>query len=149
MGHSDTALRLVVVDTDAKFRSELGSLRHAGVEIVFVEPLALANATMPWTSRDVVVVGVETPRALALVATICGYPEAPPVIAVGGAGFEGKSLEHVLLLAEVAGAVAGLPKPIAAPEFVMSATLARKCASAHEARYGHEPNVLRDQARAS
>ena len=134
MGQCDTALRVVVVDPDETFRAELGALIHVGIEVVFVEPPALADITMQWTNRDVVVVCVGTPKALALVAALCGHPLAPPVIAVGGAGFEGKSLEHILLLAEVRGAVATLLKPIAAPDFVLSATLARKNFSAREPR---------------
>ena len=146
MGQCDTAPRVVVVDTDEAFRAELGALIHVGIEVVLVEPTALADITMQWTNRDVVVVCVGTPKALALVATLCRHPLAPPVIGVGGAGFEGKSLEHILLLAEVRGAVATLPKPIAAPDLVLSATLARKNFSARET---HEINAGRNQAAAN
>lgn len=149
MGQCDTALRIMVVDTDEGFRTELGTLKHAGIEVVFVEPSVLTDASMAWTKRDVVVVSVDTPKALALVATICRGSQAPPVIAVGGAGFEGKSLEHVLLLAEVRGAVAALPKPIAAPDLVMSANLARKSASVRESWEANETSVASSQAEAS
>lgn len=145
MGQVDTALRLVVVDTDTTFRSELGSLIDFGIEVVFAKPLALADASMQWTGRDVAVVCVETPKALALVAAICRHPMAPPVVAVGGAGFDGKSLEHILLLAEVRGAVAALPKPIAAPDLVPSATLARKNASACGRPEAHAARGTRGQ----
>ena len=145
MGQCDTAPRVVVVDTDEAFRAELGALIHVGIEVVFVEPTALADITMQWTNRDVVVVCVGTPKALALVATLCRHPLAPPVIGVGGAGFEGKSLEHILLLAEVRGAVATLPKPIAAPDLVLTATQAQAHSRLREPREEHAPSIVRNQ----
>lgn len=122
MGQCDKSLRLLVVDTDAAFRSELRSLKHAGIEVVLVEPSVLIGAAAHVSNRDVVVVCVETAASLARVADICKRPDAPPVIAIAAAGFEHKSLEHVLLLAEMRGATAALPKPIDAPELVMCAS---------------------------
>jgi CheY-like chemotaxis protein len=63
--------------------------------------------------------------SLAVIADTCTRPDAPPVIAIGAKGFDHTSLEHVLLLAEVRGAVAALPKPIEAPELVLAATHAQ------------------------
>lgn len=122
MGQCDKALRLVVVDPDESFRAELKSLSHVGIDVVFAEPEAIAEAAVTMTSRDVIVVCVQTPARLALIATICAKPGAPPVIAIGGAGFEHKPLEHVLVLAELRGACASAPKPIDGPELVLLAT---------------------------
>jgi hypothetical protein len=45
----------------------------------------------------------------------------PPVIALAGRGAHGKSLEHVLLLAELRGAARSLPKPLDAVELALAA----------------------------
>ncbi len=126
MGQHDKTLRLLVVDTDTSFRTELRSLKQVGIDVVFVEPSALADSAVPMAERDVIVVCVETVASLALVAELCKRPGAPPVIAISAAGFEHKSLEHVLLLAEMRGAVAALPKPIEPPELVLAATQAQR-----------------------
>lgn len=121
MGQQDRTLRILVVDPDEAFTAELKSLVHAAVEIVFLpQPIETLPAD-PLTNRDVVVVGVDCSAGLALVADISGRAGAPPVIAVGGAGFDGKTLEHVLLLAELRGAAAALPKPIEVAELVLAA----------------------------
>lgn len=122
MGQCDKSLRLLVVDSDEKFRAELGAVTQVGIEVAFVDSSALLNFVMHATNRDVVVVCVDTPARLALLADVRKRPGAPPVIAIGGAGFEGKSLEHVLVLAELRGAAASLPKPIEGPELVLAAT---------------------------
>lgn len=122
MGQSDKPLRLLVVDPDEAFRSKLRSLKLVGIEVVLAEPSTLGRVMAQVSNRDVLVVCVETASALALVADICKRPDAPPVIAIAAAGFNHKSLEHVLLLAEVRGAAAALPKPIEAPELVLAAS---------------------------
>lgn len=122
MGQIDNAPRLVVVDPDACLRAELLSLRHVGMDVVFVEADAIAGAAVALTRRDVVIVCVQTPAQLALIATISARPNAPPVIAIGGEGFERKSLEHVLLLAELRGACASVPRPIGGPDLMLVAT---------------------------
>ncbi len=97
-------------------------MKPFGIDVVLIGPSAPAGALAQVSNRYVVVVCVETAPALALVADICKRPGAPPVIAIAVAGFEHKSLEDVLLLADVRGAVAAHPKPIDAPELVMSAS---------------------------
>jgi hypothetical protein len=45
----------------------------------------------------------------------------PPVIALAGRASHGKSLEHVLLIAELRGAALSLPKPIDGVELALAA----------------------------
>jgi DNA-binding response OmpR family regulator len=119
MGQCDKSLRLLVVDPDERFRAELGALSEVGIEVAFVDPSALLNFVMRATNRDVVVFCVETP---ALLANVCERANAPPGIAIAAAGVEGKSLEKILVLAEVRGAAASLPKPVEGREIVLAAT---------------------------
>ena len=129
MGQYDKSLRLLVVDPDTRFAEALRSLKSIGIEVLTVEPSALADAAAPVPDSDVIVICVENAASLALVGDICKRPDAPPVIALVAKGFDGKSQEHILLIAELRGAVAALPKPIEPPELVLAATLARRGAS--------------------
>lgn len=113
------------------------SLTYTGIEVAFPGLANLADIRSELTDRDVVVVCVECAAGLALVADLSGRPGAPPVIAIGAEGFEGKSLEHVLLLAEVRGAKLTLPKPIEAPELVLAASQVQ-----HHMRSGGAPAPL-------
>lgn len=148
MGQCDKSLRLLVVDPDEKFRAELGALKQVGIEVAFVEPSGLLNCVTHATNRDVVVVCVETPARLALLADVCKRPDAPPVIAIGGAGFERKSLEHILVLAELRGAAASLPKPIEGPELVLAATHVQLRAPRRERQAANDavPDIKRNHA---
>lgn len=61
-----------------------------------------------------------------LVVSICwltsaARPRMPPVVALAGRGSHGKSLEHILTLAELRGAALALPKPIDAVELALAA----------------------------
>ena len=145
MGQYDQSLRLLVVDTDEALRTELRSLQHAGIQVVFVEASMLADPAAPMAERDVIVICVETAAALALVASVCERADAPAVIAIAAAGFDHKPIEHVLLLAEVRGAVATLPKPIEAPELVAAATRAQARFSLRQTHALHEAGVLQNQ----
>jgi hypothetical protein len=69
----------------------------------------------------VVVVILDAESSLDFLADVCCRKGMPPVIAVASGGFGGKSLEHVLLLAELRGVTLALPGPIDAIELAMSA----------------------------
>jgi DNA-binding response OmpR family regulator len=127
MRQVDKDLRILVLDSDETFKTELRSLGHPGIAIEFPDVGSFGDIKAGVTDRDVVVVSTAGAAGLALVADLCAHASAPPVIAVGGAGFEGKSLEHVLLLAELRGAVAALPKPIEASELVLAASQVQRC----------------------
>jgi hypothetical protein len=112
MGQFDKPIRILVVDADPAFRKELSSIARIGVHVGF--------AAAPADGSDVVVIGVENPAALTMIASFRARHSAP-VIAIAGAGHLGKSLEHVLLLAELRGAALALPRPVTADELAMHA----------------------------
>lgn len=122
MGQSDKGLRILVIDPDPAFQAELQSRDIIGAQLS-----VLANTNTPRDAQaDIIVVAVDSPAGLSLVAELCAGPAMPPVIAISGAGFDGKSLEQVLLLAELRGAALSLPKPLEASELTVAAiSLAR------------------------
>jgi hypothetical protein len=121
MGQHDRALKILVIDPDERFQAELRSYNAAGTQFpfsVFVTGGAPHNQIV---QADVVVVGVDWPKGLALVENLCKRSAMPPVIAIGGASFDAKPPEHILLLAEVRGAVLSLPKPLLGSELMVAA----------------------------
>ena len=121
MGQHDKSLKVLVMDQDPALQAALQSFSLAGTQIGF---LALTTATASRKQAglaDVVIVGVDCASGLSLAADLCSQPTMPPVIAIGGAGFDGKSPEHVLLLADLAGAALSLPKPVTASELMAAA----------------------------
>lgn len=121
MGQYDRGLRILVIDPDEAFQAELRSLNIVGTHIgIYATPVSSTPRDKA-AQADIVVVAVDCPAGLSLVEELCARPAMPPVIAVGGASFDGKSLEHILLLAELRGAVLSLPKPLEASELVVAA----------------------------
>jgi hypothetical protein len=114
-------LKILIVDDDDLLLGEAGSLNHPTLEFSTLEPSQVSASRGAFADRDVIVVGVDTSGGLDLVADLCGRPGMPPVIALAGRGAHGKSLEHVLLLAELRGAALSLPKPIDAIELALAA----------------------------
>jgi hypothetical protein len=121
MGQSDRTLTLLIVDPDDGFQAELRSANIAGMHPVFLDRHSVCPVRVQMEHADVLVIGVECPGGLSLLADLCGRPSMPPVIAVSGLGFEGKSIEHVLLLAEIRGAALALPKPLEARDLFIAA----------------------------
>lgn len=119
MGQNAKPLNILVIDPDEALAAELRSGVTAFVGLVLHAPGAAADDML--AACDVCVIGVDCPAGLALLADVCGRADAPPVIALGGVTFEGKPPEHVLLLAELRGAAAALPKPVRADELARTA----------------------------
>lgn len=122
MAQREQDLKLLVIDPDKPFRTSLAALSIAGAHISALDPGDVGGARRQLSTCDVIVVGIDTPAGLALVADLCKRPETPPVIAVGGIGIAGTSAEHVLLQAEVRGAALSLPKPIEPGDLVLAAS---------------------------
>lgn len=114
-------LRILVVDDEDLLLAETGGFSHPAIEFSSLEPAKVSASRGALSDRDIVVVGVETSGGLDLVTDLCSRPNMPPVIALAGRGAHGKSLEHVLLLAELRGAALSLPKPIDAIELALAA----------------------------
>jgi DNA-binding response OmpR family regulator len=112
-------VRLFVIDPDEAMQAEAGAMAIQGFDVHRHPPRRPASVAdaMPY---DIAVIGVDTAAGLQLLADLCSSPGAPPVIGIAGQGFEGKSLEHVLLLAEVRGAAATMTKPASAAEIALA-----------------------------
>lgn len=114
-------LQILVVDEDDMLMSEVEALAHPAISFSRLSPGQVSASHGPFADRDVVVVGVDNSGGLDLVADLCARPGMPPVIALAGRGAHRKSLEHVLLLAELRGAALSLPKPIDGVELALAA----------------------------
>jgi hypothetical protein len=110
--------RILLVDPDDLLAADADALAHPEIEFIS-SPIAAASA-LPAGACDVMVMSIDAPAALDLLATICARG-APPVIALAGRGWPGRPLEFVLTLAELRGAALGLPKPIDALELALAA----------------------------
>lgn len=105
-----------MIEPDARVRSALAATRILDADISFLTADELLSTAAQLANADAVVIAVDQPRDLELVAGVCARGGLPPVIAVSGQGHGGRSLEDVLLLAELRGAVATLVKPFTAEE---------------------------------
>lgn len=108
MGQTDKPLRIQVIEPDDKARARMGGAPIVGIQLSF---LSLPASIEQVQNADAVVVSVDCQSGIDLLASICSRPGMPPVIAVGGDGYAGKSLEFILLLAELRGAAATMIKP--------------------------------------
>lgn len=121
MGRFDNGLGILVIDRDERLRAELSSVIVVGTRFSFETDGRAPDPNEDLSAHDIIVVGVDRPGGLALVAKICARLDAPPVIALAGAPVDDRSVEHILLLAQLRGAASGLPKPIETDELVLEA----------------------------
>lgn len=121
MGQAAGQVKILIVDDDDLQMSEADALGHPAIGFSALSPGQVSASRGAISDRDVVVVGVDTSGGLDLVADLCSRPGMPPVIALAGRAPHGKSLEHVLLLAELRGAALSLPKPIDGVELALAA----------------------------
>lgn len=121
MGQVAGQLKILIVDDDDLLMSEADALGHPAIAFSALSPGQVSASRGAFGDRDVIIVGVDTSGGLDLVADLCSRPGMPPVIALAGRASHGKSLEHVLLLAELRGAALSLPKPIDGVELALAA----------------------------
>lgn len=121
MTQADRNVVVLIVDPDDAFQAELRSVVAPGMQLVFLDLENATPARAQAARADVAAIAVDSAAGLSLVADLCGHPAMPPVIALSGAGFEGKSVEHVLLLAEARGAALALSKPLDAHDLLLAA----------------------------
>lgn len=117
MRNSKGGVRALLIDPGEAARAAFKVAETADLKVVLHPepwPTSVADAA---SGFDVVLIGVDTQVGLQLVEALCAFPGAPPVIAVASRGFAGKSLEHVLVLAELRGACATIIGPADAQEF--------------------------------
>jgi hypothetical protein len=108
-----------LVDPDDLLAADAGALSHPEIEFL---PTTLAGAAAhPAEECDAIVLPIDSPAMLELLAALCAREGAPPVIAIAGRGWPGRPLEFILTLAELRGAAMGLPRPIDALELALAA----------------------------
>lgn len=112
--------RILLVGASPLFEAEALSLDHPGITFLVADPARIA-ASREIRDCDAVVVNLDLLNGLDLLASLCGRPTSPPVIGIGSRSQRGRSLEHLLLLAELRGAAAALPGPIDASELAFVA----------------------------
>jgi DNA-binding response OmpR family regulator len=113
-------VRLLLIETDDLLLADIAGLGHS--EIV-AETLSSAEAVEPVSLAgrcDVLVINIDMPGGFELLEKVCRMRIGPPVIALAGHGVQGRTLEHVLILAELRGAAMALPKPIDADELALA-----------------------------
>ncbi len=110
-----------MVGASPLLEAEALSLEHPALTFVAADPVRIAASRETIRDCDVVVVNLDLVNGLDLLASLCGRPDAAPVIGIGSRGQGGSSLEHLLLLAELRGAAAALPGPIDVIELALSA----------------------------
>ena len=121
MGQVGNDLEILVIDPDEMFQAELTRRSIVGTHLTLLDIGVITASHSRLAQSDVIVIGVDLPTGLSLLADICERPGMPPVIAVGGASISGKPAEHVLLQAELRGAALSLPKPLEAGDVVLAA----------------------------
>lgn len=119
MTHAHGRLRIVLVEPDDLLAADAKALAHPEIQFISL-PLKAASAS-PVENCDVIVLSVDAPASLDLLAKLCGQEDAPPVIALAGCGWPGRPLEFILTLAELRGASLALTKPIDALEVAFAA----------------------------
>lgn len=112
-------LRIILVEPDDHLAADAESI--ASPEIQFLALPFSAAMKHPVESCDAIVLSIDSPASLDLLAKLCARENAPPVIALAGRGWPGRPLEFVLTLAEIRGASLALTKPIDALELALAA----------------------------
>lgn len=113
--------RILLVGASPLLEAEALSLDHPGIAFLAADPARIAASRETFRDCDAVVVNLDLVNGLDLLASLCGRPTSPPVIGIGSRSQGGRSLEHLLLLAELRGAAAALPGPIDAVELALIA----------------------------
>ncbi len=140
MSRSLIPLKILIVDEDELLLADVAAFDHPAIVFSAQSPACVSASRGSFDDRDLVVVGVDTSGGLDLVADLCSRPNMPPVIALAGRAAHGRSLEHVLLLAELRGAALSLPKPIDVVELALAAIelIRRRCGSGEMALIAEE-----------
>lgn len=114
-------VKILLVGGSPLLEAEAKDVEHPAIVFVTADPARVAASQEAATDCDVVVVNLDHLGGLDLVADLCARPGASPVIGLGALGVPGRSLEHLLLLAELRGAALAIPGPIDAIELALNA----------------------------
>ena len=114
-------VRILLVGPSPLLEAEAKDVEHPAIAFATADPSRIAASREAARDYDVVVVNLDHIGGLDLLADLCARPGAGPVIGLGALGVPGRSLEHLLLLAELRGAALALPGPIDAIELAVNA----------------------------
>lgn len=114
-------LKILLVGVSPLLEAEAKDLEHPAIAFVTADPARVAASQEAARDCDVVVVNLDHTGGLDLLADLCKRPGAGPVIGLGALGVSGRSLEHLLLLAELRGAALAIPGPVDAVELALNA----------------------------
>ena len=114
-------VRILLVGPSPLLEAEAKDVEHPAIAFATADPSRIAASREAARDYDVVVVNLDHIGGLDLLADLCARPGAGPVIGLGALGVPGRSLEHLLLLAELRGAALAIPGPIDAIELVVNA----------------------------
>lgn len=120
MTKANDRLRILLVEDDDLLLSDAAGLNHPGIEFLIATHARVTASKGALDDCEAIVMSIDAPGALDLVADLAGRKDTPPVVALGALGAHGRSLEHMLTLAELRGAALSLPKPIDAIELVLA-----------------------------
>lgn len=112
---------ILLVGASTLLEAEAMSLEHPALSFVAAEPASILASHQSLRDCDALVVNLDLADGLNLLDDLCGRPDVAPVIGIGSRGQGGRSLEHLLLLAELHGAAAALPGPIDAIDLALAA----------------------------
>lgn len=121
MGMVAGKVRILLVGAPPLLEAEALGLNHPAIVFVAADPARIAASRDTIKDFDAVVVNLDHAIGLDVLAGLCSRPNSAPVIGLGSRGQTGRSLEHLLLLAELRGAAAALPGPIDAIELALAA----------------------------
>lgn len=114
-------VRILLVGPSPLLEAEAKDVEHPAIAFATADPSRIAASREAARDYDVVVVNLDHIGGLDLLADLCARPGAGPVLGLGALGVPGRSLEHLLLLAELRGAALAIPGPIDAIELAVNA----------------------------
>lgn len=114
-------IKILLVGGSPLLEAEARDVDHPALAFATADPARVCASREAATDFDVVVVNLDQAGGLDLLADLCARPGAGPVIGLGALGIPDRSLEHLLLLAELRGAALAIPGPIDAIELALHA----------------------------
>jgi DNA-binding response OmpR family regulator len=123
-GQERATASILLVEDDDLLVAHAADLGFPDLAVQAIGTVAEAELHVRRGEHDIIVLSLDVPAAFDTLEKICAMPGAPPVIAIAAKGRCGLTLEHILTVAELHGAVLSLPKPIDASELALAAVRA-------------------------
>jgi hypothetical protein len=117
MPRSFARIRALLIASREATRAAFKAAESADIEACLHPLRRPASAAEVASVFEVVMIDVDAARDLQLVSELCARPGSAAVVALASRGFAGKSLEYVLVMAEIRGASATLAGDVDTLEF--------------------------------